>query len=67
MTRALLTNNGERLAHVQVLKYISDFIWAEDEVHTLLLFYYAGHGSPRPFRDRSYGLALTGFVYPLSL
>ncbi|MCJ1265850.1 Phosphatidylinositol-4-phosphate 5-kinase [Lobaria immixta] len=60
VTRALLTNDDEHLAHVQVLKYISDFIWAEDAVHTLLLFYYAGHGSPRPLRDGSYGLALTG-------
>lgn len=47
------------------MMHIAKFIWDEDEAHTLLLFYYAGHGTPKAFRDGSNSLALTGFVYLL--
>lgn len=44
----LLTNGNQStpLAQVQVLSYISDFVRREDGPHTLLIVYYAGHGTP---------------------
>ncbi|KAL8710279.1 MAG: hypothetical protein Q9220_005049 [cf. Caloplaca sp. 1 TL-2023] len=44
-------------SHQQVLKHISDFLYEEDAYQTLLLVYYAGHGSPKPSGD---GITLTG-------
>lgn len=67
VTRALLTNDGDHLAHLQVVHHIVNFIWAEDGPQTLLMFYYAGHGSPKSMRGGSHGLTLTGFVYSLSI
>ncbi|MCJ1423610.1 hypothetical protein MMC29_001494 [Sticta canariensis] len=58
--RALLTNDPDHLPQVQVTKHIGDFLYDEDGVHTLLLVYYAGHGRPKPMRDGSNCLALTG-------
>ncbi|MCJ1423613.1 Phosphatidylinositol-4-phosphate 5-kinase [Sticta canariensis] len=46
VTRALLTDDGNHPAHFQVVRHIINFIWSEDGPQTLLLFYYAGHGSP---------------------
>ncbi|KAI4175771.1 MAG: hypothetical protein LQ343_001384 [Gyalolechia ehrenbergii] len=41
-----LTCNGEQLAQVQINKTIADFVFDEDGPSTLLLVYYAGHGTP---------------------
>ncbi|KAL8801501.1 MAG: hypothetical protein Q9182_004404 [Xanthomendoza sp. 2 TL-2023] len=37
---------GVRLAQVQVNKSIADFVYEEDSPSTLLIVYYAGHGTP---------------------
>lgn len=68
VTTALLTNNVSHPAHLQVVHHIVDFLWNEDGPQTLLLFYYAGHGSSKSVRGGSHGLILTGSVYlpPLS-
>lgn len=67
VTRARLTNDaandGNHPAHLQVVRQIINFIWVEDGPQTLLLFYYAGHGSPKSMRDGSDGLTLTGSVH----
>lgn len=63
--RRQLTNDPDHLPHLQVLKYITEFLWDEDDAHSLLLFYYAGHGAPKQLRDGSNSLALTGSVYSL--
>ena len=63
VTRALLNNDGKHLAHLQVVHHIVEFLWDEDGPQTLLLFYYAGHGSPKSLRGKSHGLTLTGSVY----
>ncbi|KAL8720869.1 MAG: hypothetical protein Q9225_002348 [Loekoesia sp. 1 TL-2023] len=38
--------NGEQLAQVQINKTIAEFVYDEDSSSTLLLVYYAGHGTP---------------------
>ncbi|KAL8690272.1 MAG: hypothetical protein Q9224_004441 [Gallowayella concinna] len=48
---------GDRLAQVQVNKSIADFIYEEDGPSTLLIVYYAGHGTPG---QRQGFLELTG-------
>lgn len=62
VTKALLTNDAIHPAHLQVEYHIVNFLWAEDGPQTLLLFYYAGHGSPESKRGGSHGLTLTGSV-----
>ncbi|KAL8920451.1 MAG: hypothetical protein Q9172_004498 [Xanthocarpia lactea] len=52
-----LRSNGNRLAQVQVNKNIADFVYDEDGPSTLLLVYYAGHGTPG---HRQGSLELTG-------
>ena len=52
-----LKSNGNRLAQVQVNKIIADFVYEEDGPSTLLLVYYAGHGTPG---HRQGSLELTG-------
>ncbi|KAL8740280.1 MAG: hypothetical protein Q9190_006998 [Brigantiaea leucoxantha] len=44
--------NGKQLAQVQINKHIADFLFDEDGDNTLLIVYYAGHGTPgqRPGR-----------------
>lgn len=59
VTRALLTNDADHGAHLQVEYHIVNFIWAEDGPQTLLLFYYAGHGIPKSMHGGSHGLTLT--------
>lgn len=61
--RALLTDDNNHPAHLQVVHHIINFIWSEDGPQTLLLFYYAGHGSPKSIRGFSHGLTLTGSVH----
>ena len=63
VTRALLTDDGNHPAHFQVVRHIINFIWSEDGPQTLLLFYYAGHGSPKSICGCSHGLTLTGSVH----
>lgn len=60
VTRALLVNDVDHLAQIQVAKHIINFIYNEDGARTLLLFYYAGHGSPKSMRGGAPGLALSG-------
>ena len=43
--RALLTTHG-KLPQVQANHHISQFVWDEDSPRTLLIVYYAGHGTP---------------------
>lgn len=62
VTRALLTNDVNHLAQIQVAHHIINFIYNEDGPRTLLLFYYAGHGSPKSMRGGTPGLALSGSV-----
>ena len=62
VTRALLINDVDHLAQIQVAKHIINFIYNEDGARTLLLFYYAGHGSPKSMRGGAPGLALSGSV-----
>lgn len=45
------------LAQVQLLSHISNFVLKEDGPHTLLIVYYAGHGTPGPSPG---GLELSG-------
>ncbi|KAL8862604.1 MAG: hypothetical protein Q9178_001102 [Gyalolechia marmorata] len=52
-----LKNNGNRLPQVQVNKIIADFVYDEDGPSTLLMVYYAGHGTPG---HRIGSLELTG-------
>ncbi|KAL8942351.1 MAG: hypothetical protein Q9216_001733 [Gyalolechia sp. 2 TL-2023] len=40
--------SGGKLAQVQINKTIADFVYDEDSSSTLLLVYYAGHGTPGP-------------------
>lgn len=63
VTKALLTNDAMHPAHLQVEYHIVNFLWAEDGPQTLLLFYYAGHGSPKSRHGGSHGLTLTGSVH----
>ncbi|KAL8818522.1 MAG: hypothetical protein Q9223_002864 [Gallowayella weberi] len=48
---------GDRLPQVQVNKSIADFVYHEDGPSTLLIVYYAGHGTPG---QRPGSLELTG-------
>ncbi|KAL9040449.1 MAG: hypothetical protein Q9214_004482, partial [Letrouitia sp. 1 TL-2023] len=47
-----LRKGGRQLAQVQINKYIADFLYEKDGDKTLLIVYYAGHGTPgsRPGR-----------------
>ncbi|KAL8848727.1 MAG: hypothetical protein Q9221_006271 [Calogaya cf. arnoldii] len=56
-----LKSNGVRLPQVQVNKSIADFVYEEDGPSTLLLVYYAGHGTPG---QRHGSLELTGVLCP---
>ena len=37
---------SEHLAQVQVVYHVSNFVFKEDGPNTLLIVYYAGHGTP---------------------
>lgn len=52
-----LKSNGVHLPQVQVNKSMADFVFEEDGPSTLLLVYYAGHGTPG---QRPGNLELTG-------
>ncbi|KAI4270249.1 MAG: hypothetical protein L6R38_007192 [Xanthoria sp. 2 TBL-2021] len=52
-----LKSNGDRLPQVLVNKTIADFVYENDGPSTLLLVYYAGHGTPG---QRQGSLELTG-------
>ena len=41
-----LTREGGRSAQVQIHKFLADFVYYEDVPGTLLIVYYAGHGTP---------------------
>lgn len=43
--KVLLTSEGKP-PQQQMIHHISDFVWFEDAPRTLLIVYYAGHGSP---------------------
>ena len=49
------------------MKFIADFSYYEDAPRTLLLVYYAGHGSPKSSDDGRHGLTLTGSVFSFLL
>ena len=68
--RKLLNSKTDKLPHQQLMKYIADFIYNEDEMRTLLLVYYAGHGSPKSADNGDHGLTLSGLVttiYPMGM
>jgi hypothetical protein len=44
---------------VQINKHLADFVYDEDEEDTLLIIYYAGHGTPDSVTGR---LLLAGYV-----
>lgn len=44
-------------------KHLADFVYEEDESHTLLIVYYAGHGAPRADPRQ---FELSGFVLLIS-
>lgn len=58
--RKLLSSTSGKLPHAQLNKYVADFIFNEDAYKTLLLVYYAGHGSPKSVGDGGHGLTLSG-------
>ena len=60
--RKLLNGGTEKLPHQQLMKYIADFLYDEDERGTLLLVYYAGHGGPKSADNGDHGLTLSGLV-----
>lgn len=62
VTRKLLNSKTNKLPHQQLMKYIADFLYDEDQRRTLLLVYYAGHGSPKSANNGGYGLTLSGLV-----
>ena len=46
VTRSRLKSNEGKLPQVQINKDIATFVWEEDSPSTLLIVYYAGHGTP---------------------
>lgn len=62
VTRKLLNSKTDRPPHQQLMKYVADFLYEEDERRTLLLVYYAGHGSPKSADNGDHGLTLSGLV-----
>ena len=64
--RRLLNSNLEQLPHHQLMKYTADFLYEEDAHGTLLLVYYAGHGSSRSAGNGRHGLTLFGYVNVIS-
>lgn len=59
VSRVRLSTMIERLPQVQVNHYITNFVFYEDSPATLLIIYYAGHGSPG---NTPGGLELSRFV-----
>ena len=57
--QAVLTINGEQLLQVQLVWHVAQFVMKEDGVNTLLILYYAGHGTPGP---RPGALKLSGHL-----
>lgn len=55
--RKTLTQDPKRTAQAQVNKHLSEFVFDYDDTNTLLIIYYAGHGTPG---DSSGGLKLAG-------
>jgi Caspase domain len=51
------STNGPRK---QLNKDLSNFVWSHDSPDTLLIVYYAGHGSARPAKESA--LARDGFL-----
>ena len=46
--------------YLQLSRYITNFLWDADDPKSLLLVYYAGHGTPNPRRgDKHEGLTLS--------
>lgn len=64
VSRVYLNSNSHQLPHIQLVKYASDFLFAEDAYQTLLLVYYAGHGSPKSSAKGRHGLTLSGSRRP---
>ena len=60
--RKLLNSSLDQLPHHQLMKYTADFLWEEDAHGTLLLVYYAGHGSSKSAGNGRHGLTLFGCV-----
>lgn len=46
--------NTQKSAQLQIHRHLANFVYDEDDEHTLLIIYYAGHGTP----DRSTGCLL---------
>lgn len=63
--RQLLDSDSERPAHLQLMRYITEFLWEEDAHQTLLMVYYARHGSPKASEHGHHGLTLSGLAFPL--
>jgi hypothetical protein len=58
--KALLTKDPLHAPYLQLAHHIINFLWEEDDSNSLLVIYYAGHGTPKPRRGgRSEGLTLT--------
>ena len=43
---AVLKHDPKRLAQVQIMRHLSQFVYDEDGPNTLLIVYYTGHGTP---------------------
>jgi len=57
--RKELTQGSGPTAQIQVNKHLSDFVFEHDDMNTLLIVYYAGHGRPG---ESTGGLKLAGYV-----
>lgn len=63
-TRKILTKDSRTSAQAQVNHYLAKFVYKNDNLNTMLIIYYAGHG--RPGNDRG-KLKLTAYVPPSTL
>ena len=57
--QAVLKINGEQLLQVKLVCHVAQFVMKEDGANTLLILYYAGHGTPGP---RPGALKLSGYL-----